>query len=140
MIEADLNRAAPFERYAARAGDGSPAARALASVVESGHTDKMADRPCTPDRDTKRLWQIFLPDTPFPACGDPRARDSVADEAVASSARSAHRTVSPRDRHSKAAMLARAFAVLRAMKIIGQERQGTGGKAAAVADSTARKP
>ncbi len=29
----------------------------------------MADRPCKPDADAKRLWQLLLPDTPFPACG-----------------------------------------------------------------------
>jgi hypothetical protein len=29
----------------------------------------MANRPCKPDADMKRLWQTLLPGTPMPACG-----------------------------------------------------------------------
>jgi hypothetical protein len=29
----------------------------------------MANRPCNPDADMKRLWQLLLPGTPVPACG-----------------------------------------------------------------------
>jgi hypothetical protein len=29
----------------------------------------MATRPCKPGADVKRIWQLLLPDTPFPACG-----------------------------------------------------------------------
>jgi hypothetical protein len=29
----------------------------------------MANRPCKPDADVKRIWQLLMPDTAFPACG-----------------------------------------------------------------------
>jgi hypothetical protein len=29
----------------------------------------MTGRPCKPSADVKRIWQLLLPDTPFPACG-----------------------------------------------------------------------
>jgi hypothetical protein len=29
----------------------------------------MATRPCKPGADVKRIWQLLLPDAPFPACG-----------------------------------------------------------------------
>jgi hypothetical protein len=29
----------------------------------------MAERPCKPGTDVKGIWQLLLPDTPFPACG-----------------------------------------------------------------------
>ena len=38
----------------------------------------MANRPCKPDADVKRIWQLLLPDTPFPACG---ARDNADADA-----------------------------------------------------------
>lgn len=28
----------------------------------------MASRPCRADADVKRIWQLLLPDAPFPAC------------------------------------------------------------------------
>jgi hypothetical protein len=42
----------------------------------------MANRPCKPGDDVKRIWQLLLPGTPFPACGTQEdnavdARDSV---------------------------------------------------------------
>jgi hypothetical protein len=45
----------------------------------------MANRPCKPDADVKRIWQLLMPDTAFPACGtqaDTATRDSAkpADE------------------------------------------------------------
>jgi hypothetical protein len=39
----------------------------------------MANRPCKPDADLKRLWRMFLPNVPFPACGAPEKFDSAAD-------------------------------------------------------------
>jgi hypothetical protein len=36
----------------------------------------MANRPCKPDNDMKRLWQTLLPGTPLPSCG-------VTDESAA---------------------------------------------------------
>jgi hypothetical protein len=39
----------------------------------------MANRPCKPDADLKRLWRMLLPNTPFPACGVPENFDSAAD-------------------------------------------------------------
>ncbi len=43
----------------------------------------MANRPCKPGDDIKQIWQLLLPDTPFPACGAQEdnavdARESVA--------------------------------------------------------------
>jgi hypothetical protein len=37
----------------------------------------MATRPCQPSADTKGLWQLLLPQTPFPACG--AGEDAAAD-------------------------------------------------------------
>ncbi len=39
-------------------------------------------RPCNPSADLKRLWQILLPGTPFPACGMPENSDAAAGESV----------------------------------------------------------
>ena len=54
----------------------------------------MANRPCKPGADVKQIWQLLLPDTPFPACGtqDDKAadaRDGVAlvDESQPDAAR-----------------------------------------------------
>ena len=33
----------------------------------------MANRPCKPDTDVKRIWQLLMPDTAFPACGTSQA-------------------------------------------------------------------
>jgi hypothetical protein len=41
----------------------------------------MANRPCKPDADVKRIWQLLLPDTAFPACGT--QGDNVAHESAA---------------------------------------------------------
>ena len=38
----------------------------------------MANRPCKPDADFKRLWQTLLPDTPMPACGVAKDPDAAA--------------------------------------------------------------
>jgi hypothetical protein len=40
----------------------------------------MAHRACKPDADLKRIWQILLPDTPFPACGVAEDASSPARE------------------------------------------------------------
>jgi hypothetical protein len=36
----------------------------------------MANRPCKPDADVKRIWQWLLPDTAFPACGAQASADA----------------------------------------------------------------
>lgn len=38
----------------------------------------MANRPCKPGTDVKQIWQLLLPDTPFPACGT--QEDKAAEE------------------------------------------------------------
>jgi hypothetical protein len=40
----------------------------------------MANRPCKPDADMKRLWQTLLPGTPMPACGTGEADDHAKRE------------------------------------------------------------
>lgn len=40
----------------------------------------MANRPCKPDADFKRLWQILLPGTPVPACGVAEEREAKVAE------------------------------------------------------------
>ncbi len=53
----------------------------------------MADRPCKPGADVKRIWQLLLPDTPFPACG---TRDTgEADAGESAETQDARRTVRP---------------------------------------------
>jgi hypothetical protein len=42
----------------------------------------MANRPCRADADVKRIWQLLLPDTPFPACGVPQDTDMAASESA----------------------------------------------------------
>jgi len=36
----------------------------------------MANRPCRPSTDVKAIWQLLLPDTPFPACGTAASADA----------------------------------------------------------------
>jgi hypothetical protein len=38
----------------------------------------MANRPCKPDADTKRLWQMLMPGVPMPACGVGQEPDQEA--------------------------------------------------------------
>jgi hypothetical protein len=40
----------------------------------------MANRPCRADADLKRIWQLLLPDAPFPACGTQENADADAGE------------------------------------------------------------
>jgi hypothetical protein len=40
----------------------------------------MATRLCRPSADLKGLWQLLLPDTPFPACGTQENTDADARE------------------------------------------------------------
>jgi hypothetical protein len=47
----------------------------------------MADRPCKADADVKRIWQLLLPDTPFPACGARENADADAAESATSPTR-----------------------------------------------------
>jgi len=42
----------------------------------------MATRPCRADADVKRIWQLLLPDTPFPACGAPADAGMAANESA----------------------------------------------------------
>ena len=42
----------------------------------------MTNRPCRADADLKRIWQLLLPDTPFPACGVPVNADADARESA----------------------------------------------------------
>jgi len=41
----------------------------------------MANRPCKPDADLKRLWQTLLPGTPMPACGVEKDADTASEAA-----------------------------------------------------------
>ncbi len=43
----------------------------------------MANRPCKPDADVKRIWQLLLPDTAFPACGTQEDAGADAGENAA---------------------------------------------------------
>ena len=36
----------------------------------------MATRPCKPDADVKRIWQLLLPGAPLPACGTQENKDA----------------------------------------------------------------
>jgi hypothetical protein len=47
----------------------------------SSYIRAMANRPCKPDADLKRLWRMLLPNVPFPACGAPEKFDSAVDAA-----------------------------------------------------------
>jgi hypothetical protein len=40
----------------------------------------MANRPCKPDADVKRIWQLLMPDTAFPACGTAQAAGDDGQE------------------------------------------------------------
>jgi hypothetical protein len=42
----------------------------------------MANRPCKPDADTKRLWQMLMPGTSMPSCGT--AQDDEGGDSAAS--------------------------------------------------------
>jgi hypothetical protein len=37
----------------------------------------MSGRPCNPDSDFKRLWQVLLRGTPFPQCNVPHGPESA---------------------------------------------------------------
>jgi hypothetical protein len=43
----------------------------------------MANRPCRADADLKRIWQLLLPDAPFPACGVPEDAGMAASKSAA---------------------------------------------------------
>ena len=47
----------------------------------------MANRPCKPDAGVKRIWQLLLPGTAFPACGTQEDAAKCGDAAPASEAR-----------------------------------------------------
>jgi hypothetical protein len=43
----------------------------------------MTGRPCNPNSDLKRLWQVLLPGTAFPQCGDAQDSRPPLHEAIA---------------------------------------------------------
>jgi hypothetical protein len=43
----------------------------------------MATRPCRADADLKRIWQLLLPDTAFPACGVQEDAGTAASKSAA---------------------------------------------------------
>jgi hypothetical protein len=51
----------------------------------------MANRPCKPGADVKQIWQLLLPDTPFPACGtqDDKAAETPESAAAANESQAA---------------------------------------------------
>jgi hypothetical protein len=57
---------------------------AMARRTVLRHIAPMADRPCKPGEDLKRLWRTLLPGTPFPTCGTPEeSHDPAGDSAGA---------------------------------------------------------
>jgi hypothetical protein len=46
----------------------------------------MIGRPCKPDADLKRLWQMLMPGTHFPACGMPENHDADSREIIGTEA------------------------------------------------------
>jgi hypothetical protein len=55
----------------------------------------MANRPCKPDADTKRLWQMLMPGIAMPSCGT--AQDD-ADDKVGADNTVANNTASESDK------------------------------------------
>jgi len=51
----------------------------------------VAERPCKPGADVKRIWHLLLPDMPFPACGT----QDKADAGESAETQDARRTVGP---------------------------------------------
>jgi hypothetical protein len=41
----------------------------------------MANRPCRPDADLKRLWQTLLPGLAMPACGVAEEKINIGEDA-----------------------------------------------------------
>jgi hypothetical protein len=58
----------------------SPGAESLVRRADFVHILQMIDRPCRANADLKRIWQLLLPDTPFPACAAPADADAAASE------------------------------------------------------------
>ena len=57
----------------------------------------MANRPCKPDADMKRLWQTLLPGTPMPTCGTGKDDGGTQSENDTPLQRAADETASSRD-------------------------------------------
>jgi hypothetical protein len=55
---------------------------ALVRLAVFAHIRPMANRPCKPDADLKRLGRTLLSGTPFPVCGAPENSDPAADESA----------------------------------------------------------
>jgi hypothetical protein len=56
---------------------------ASGALLISRHMWVMMGRPCNPNSDLKRLWQVLLPGTAFPQCGDAEGSWPPFREAVA---------------------------------------------------------
>jgi hypothetical protein len=56
----------------------------------------MADRPCKPDADFRKLWQTLMPGVAMPACGTGKA-DAKAPATPAPSVDDAGQVRPPRD-------------------------------------------
>jgi hypothetical protein len=44
----------------------------------------MTYRPCKPDADLQGIWQMLLPEVPFPACGLPNAEHATRSKSKTS--------------------------------------------------------
>jgi len=62
----------------------------------------MADRPCNPGSDLKRLWRTLLPGTPFPQCGATDAAGATHhdDDACAAKRTAEMKKPAPIDRNA----------------------------------------
>jgi hypothetical protein len=56
----------------------------------------MANRPCKPDADTKRLWQMLMPGVAMPSCGIADEADAGENDKAAPSSRD---TKTPHDKN-----------------------------------------
>jgi hypothetical protein len=55
----------------------------LAGYRGPAHMWAMAGRPCNPNSDFKRLWQVFLRNAPLPQCEAPSDLESAEDSEAA---------------------------------------------------------
>jgi hypothetical protein len=58
-------------------------AKVLAGHRGRAYISAMAGRPCNPNGDLKRLWQVFLRDAPMPPCEAPSDLESADDPKAA---------------------------------------------------------
>jgi hypothetical protein len=55
----------------------------LARLAISRHMWVMTGRPCNPNGDLKQLWQVLLPGTAFPQCGNAEKSHATVRSAIA---------------------------------------------------------